>query len=225
MFERYLFPFVFAIFTNLLLVIIKNIKRSDWKSLAFLSIYLLCVFLPSAREEYSWVSGYRVAMKSLNGIAASFVNAKIGDRYKSYAGYDAGYIPYRSGWNFIDLQGLTTPEVTHTDVNNVIQENQPTVLIVSSGAYRDPTTIKIYSQYQPTLGDIPSNYHFVSYIQLNNDYWWKDRPYGYYIFVNENASVDLVEKLRKIDIVVDKEIGYQKPIFTFLSIFSIYRII
>jgi len=219
-FERYVFPFVFSIFAVLLMTLFKTWKKMDMTNIAVLSVYILFMFIPGTLQGFSWVSGYRVSTLNPKYIANAFLQSKIDEKLKTYAYYDAGYITYKTGWNIIDLQGLTTPEVIHEDIGQVIAERNPTVLIVSTITYVEPSTITLSSQYQEAPSAIPSNYYFVKHLPLTNKYWWPSSQYSYYIFVNENANSALVNGLMNITIDIEKEIGYQKYIFRFLQILS-----
>lgn len=223
-FERYIFPFVFSIFATLLLILLRTWNKSDITNIALIGVYMLFAFATGTQQGFSWISGYRVAMQNPKYIANAFIQSKIDEKFKIYACYDAGYIAYKTGWNIIDLAGLTTPEVTREDIGQVITKRNPTVLIVSKVSYVEPTTIKLYSQYQINESIIPPNYYFVKHLPLTNKYWWPLSQYSYYVFVNENADSTLVNGLNEITIDVEKEIGYQKYIFKFLKTLDCLRL-
>jgi hypothetical protein len=222
-FDRYVFPFLFSSFAVSLMLLLKTWKRSDWTNIAMLSVYMLFTFIPGTLQGFSWVSGYRVAMLNPKHIAHAFEQARIDDEFKTFACYDAGYIAYKTRWKIIDLQGLTTPEVTHQDIGRVVSDRNPTVLIVSTGEYVEPSAVKLVSQYQEKAAPVPSNYHFVTHLPLTNKYWWAGSQYSYYVFVNENAKPALINALRSIAIDVESEIGYQKYIFRLLELLSRLR--
>jgi len=205
------------------MLLFKTWKQSDWTSIAILSVYMLFTFIPGTLQGFSWVSGYRVAMLYPKHMANAFLQAQIDDKLKTFGSYDAGYIAYRTGWRIIDLQGLTTPEVTHQDIGQVLSERNPTVLIVSTGKHVEPSAIRLLSQYQENPAAIPSNYFFVKHFPLTNKYWWPWSQYSYYVFVNENANPTLINELRSISLDVEKEIAYQKHIFRLLELLSFLR--
>lgn len=219
-FERYVFPFVFAFFALLLIALFRTWPKPDPASLALLGVYVLFTFAPSAWLGFAWVSGYRVAMLNLQQIAVAFRQAQIDPAYRTYADYDAGYLSYQTGWTIIDLGGLTTPEVTHSDAAQVVAQRQPTVLIVSKGERVDPAMLRLRSPFSATVGAVPANYRFVTYVPLSNAYWWPTSHYGYYIFVNEQANSALIDGLRNISLDVEHEMGYQLFIFKCFRLLS-----
>jgi hypothetical protein len=216
--ERYVFPFAFSLFLVALRVLYNACSPPDWRGLSMLSVYAVVVFLAASAQGFSWVSGYRVAMRTATQIASALADAHLDERYHTFACYDAGYIAYKTGWRLVDLAGLTTPEVLHEDVGRVIEEVRPTVLIVSSGKYyEDPRSVTLRSQYQDSASAIPEGYRFIKYLRLSNRYWWPDVEYSYYIFVNEHAAADLVTRLQAVAVDVDNEMGFQRAIFLFLE--------
>lgn len=223
-FNRYIFPVVFSLFSVFLLTLIKTLEKVDTTNIALLSVYMLFMYIPGTLQGFSWVSGYRVAMSNLKQIANVFLESDIDENYRTFATYDAGYITYKTGWDIIDLYGLTTPEVVHDDIGRVIAERNPTVLIVTTGIYVEPSAVTLFSQYQEAPSVVPSNYYFLKHLPLTNQYWWSWSQYSYYIFVNENANPALVTGLMNITVDVEKEIGYQKYIFRFLQILSSLRL-
>jgi hypothetical protein len=210
--ERYVFPFAVALFFVSLRVLFRVWRPADWRSLGLLVVYASFAFVAVAPQGFSWLSGYRVAMINAEKIAAAFTSARMPKGYRTFACFDAGCIAWKSGWKIVDLGGLTTPEVVHQDVGTVIEEARPTVLIVTTAAAGDPSTIRLRSQYHDRSAAIPPAYRFVTVLSLTNRYWWEGRGYFYYIFVNEHADAALVKGLREISVDVDQEMGFQKPI-------------
>jgi hypothetical protein len=215
--ERYVFPFAVALFFVGLRVLFKIWQPADWRGLGLLAVYASFAFLAAAPQGFSWPSGYRVAMIHAKRIAAAFTAAQLPEEHRIFACFDAGCIAFRSGWKIVDLGGLTTPEVVYQDVGKVIDAKRPTVLIVATAAYGDPSTIRLRSQYQDRSAPIPPAYRFVRALSLTNKYWWPDIGYFYYIFVNEHANDALVNGLREISVDVDQEMGFQRPIFAFVE--------
>jgi hypothetical protein len=128
------------------------------------------------------------------------------------ATYDAGYVPYRSGWALIDLQGLTTAEVRRERIGDVIARRQPTLLFVSTWRRLDPSQVMLDSQYQKGSDAIPSNYRLLKHLPLTNRYWWPRSEYGYHVFANEKASPELVRAIESATIDPDAELGYQRHV-------------
>lgn len=215
-FERYLFPFVFASFTVLLLALIQSWRRGDGLRLALLSAYWL-LLMPITLQGYAFVSGYRVTMRNRELIAQAFEDAQLPPQDRTFASYDAGYIPYHSNWKIIDLLGLTTPEVLGQDIESVIVEENPTVLIVSTFESMNPDRVRLWSQYQTEEVPIPANYQFIKSLHLTNPYFQPELDYNYYIFVNERANATLTAGLTGISIDPEKVIGYQKYVYRFLE--------
>jgi len=217
-FQRYVFPFLFSMFAMLLVITLKTWKNSDWRTLLFLAAYAIVAFMPGTLQGYSWVSGYRAAMKNLEQVANAFNEARLDKGFRTFASYDAGLIAYKTGWIITDLAGLVTPEIHSENVQDVISERNPTVLIVSSAERKeDPYDVGLISQYGGVETSIPANYHFVKRLPLTNRYWWPNSGYSYYIFVNDNANEVLIRHLESISVDPDKETTYQKYIFYVLE--------
>ncbi|MEZ4688926.1 MAG: hypothetical protein R3A12_01595 [Ignavibacteria bacterium] len=75
----------------------------------------------------------------------------------------------------------------------------------------------LISQYQNGNDSVPDNYFLVNDILLTNKYFEPDWDYTYYIYLNENADPELIEKLGKLSVNADEEMGYQKYVYLFFK--------
>ena len=216
MYYRYVFPFFFALFLIFLLnVLKKEIKTSGILYPVF--IYFLFLFSILMPDSYQYVSGYRISgMPAVRDLTDILKESKTDEKYRIVASADAGYIPYKSEWKFLDLKGLTTPEVLHDRIGNVVKKINPTVLVISCDLGPEFKSTLI-SQYQNGNDSVPDNYFLVNDILLTNKYFEPDWDYTYYIYLNENADPELIEKLGKLSVNADEEMGYQKYVYLFFK--------
>lgn len=171
-------------------------------------------------ESFQYVSGYRISgMPAIEQLVNDMNESKLDKKFRSVASYDAGYIPYKSGWKFIDLFGLTTPEVRNNRIGTVIETNNPTIIINSVTNFNLDRSI--VSNYQNGADSIPSNYALIKFIPLTNDYYWKGSNYSYFFYANENADNELIERIKNSSVSLNETIGYQKYIIdAFESMYS-----
>lgn len=215
-FYRYVFPILFPIFLLLLMDALRGWQRGAWRWYLLFAFYVAVVYLPIMLDGYSWVSGYRVAMRAVGQIAQAFNAAEMPAEDQIYASYDAGYLAYHTDWRLLDLGGLTTPEVQEQPLGQVVREVNPTVLLVSTTQAVAPEQVQLVSGYTQRAYDVPENYRHVTRVQLANLYWWPNSEYGYDVFVNERATEALVADLEQVEINPEQELGYQRLIFYLL---------
>jgi arabinofuranosyltransferase len=209
MFNRYVFPAVFALSASLLLSLFRCTLEIPRREFAFLCLYVLAAFPAGAFEGYSWVSGYRVAMLNTQRVAEAMNAADLPTPYRTVAAQDAGYLAYGTDWRLLDLLGLTTPEVLTEDVAGAVRRLAPTVLIVNAPNESRPEDLKLWSRLGRSPAPIPVDYRLVKHLPFTNRYWWPEVNYGYFIFVNGNANRKLTRGLESISVGVEKEIGWQ----------------
>lgn len=208
-FHRYIFPFVFAFFVFFLVVVA---PKKNYGRLA----YLIAGFVPMALLwqqlclGYAFISGYRVLMHTRQALAALMVEAALPVQLRVFAGYDAGALPYLSRWKFIDLLGLTTADISIATPQQVLNQQNPTLLIVSQFEECDPAQVQIWKNRRVIYDTIPTNYYFIKYLRLTNPYFLPDLPYGYYLYANENAPPAFTTAISNLAIDANKSLGYQR---------------
>lgn len=210
-FYRYVFPFLFALFLIGLLAVVEQAAARRPVRLGLLYAVLGVSFVLTLPDSYQWVSGYRVSgLPALTDIADAMRASRIPGDDRVLATYDAGYVPFRSGWALIDLQGLTTAEVRRERIGDVIARRQPTILIVSTWKRLDASAVRLSSQYQRGQDPVPASYRLLKHVPLTNRYWWPRSEYGYYIFANEKASPELTRAIEAATVDPESRIGRQR---------------
>lgn len=216
MYKRYVFPAAFALFAALLLSYFELDLRQKRRELALLCAYAVLVFPLFLPESFSWISGYRVAMLNARGIADAMSAAGLPAGHRVLATPDAGFLPYRTDWRLLDLLGLTTPEVLTGDPTEAVRRRTPTLLILTAPNGSRPGDLTLPPRPGYPAAAVPPGYRFVKHLPFTNRYWWSELDYGYFLFVNRNASPALLRGLQNVAVDVEKEIGWQGRAFRLL---------
>ncbi len=214
-FERYFFPYAFAAFFLMLIIVIKSYRTNYVFTTFILFLFSIILFPSKTSDGYSFVSGYRVGLKQVGLVGNVLKRSNLNEEYRTFACYDAGILSYNSKWKILDLAGLTTKEIFYADNNpiQIIEKYNPTVLILNSLPELDKKGELFFQNHKGLFFKLPNNYTLIKSIRLTNKYWQASSKYGYYIYVNSNANDKLVNDLLDLDYSVEEEIGIQRSIY------------
>jgi len=216
-FRRYIFPMYFPSFLVLYAIGSRHAKQLGSHFCLLALCFMGLVFIPRLYDGYRWCSGARVVMQTSVKLVADALNSsELPPEKRVFASDDAGYVAYKTEWQFLDLVGLTTPDVLHKGLERAVRETNPTVLLVSAWDEKQSRVLTPHFA-GGEVAAVPDNYRLIRRLPLTHRYWWPSQRYAYYIYVNEQANEHLVQTLQEATFDIEQTLGYQARIIEVLA--------